>query len=88
MTVNELIYNYYSKHPNGHYFDYDTLKFFGECRSKMRVLKGTTIITNCLGEKHECYVLSKYSKNYPGGGRTTYAYFDINTFDDIIPAND
>ena len=84
MTVNELIYNYYSKHPNGHYFDYDTLKFFGECRSKMRVLKDIITVTDVCGNQHKCYVLSKYSRKYPGGGRTTYAYFDINTFNDVI----
>lgn len=85
MTINELIREYYRKQPNGHFFDYDTLKFFGESRSTMNVLKGTWIITDSVDEKHECYQISKLSKKYPGGPRRTYAYFDIETMDDITP---
>ena len=84
MTIDELIYNYYKHNPDGDYFDYDTLKFFGECRSRMKVLKKTVLVTDVCGKKHECYVLSKYSRNYPGNGCTTYGYFDINTFDGVI----
>ena len=83
-NIDDLIYQYYQKHPDGHFFDYDTLKWFGECRSRMRLLKGTCLITNYRGEQVECYIVSKFSAKYPGGGRTTYAYFDINTLDDVI----
>ena len=76
---------YYRTHPNGHFFDHDTLKFFGESMSSMRLLKGKAVIKDLLGEEHTCYVLSKLSRNYPGGPRRTYAYFDVKTLDDIIP---
>lgn len=74
---------YYDKHPDGHYFDHDTLKFFGETLSSMRLLKGTSIITDTLGEKHECYVISKLQRKHPCGPRRTYGYFDVNTLDDV-----
>ena len=82
--VYELRNMYYEKHPNGHYFDHDTLKFFGETISTMRLLKGTVMVTDVCGEKHECYLVSKLSKNYPTGKKRTYAYFDVETLDDVI----
>lgn len=39
MSVNKLIGEYYKHNPDGHYFDDETLKFFGESRSTMKVLK-------------------------------------------------
>lgn len=75
---------YYEMHPNGHFFDENTLKFFGESLSTMRLLKGTVQIADVSGELHECYVLSRLQKKYPGGPRRTYAYFDVNTLDYVI----
>lgn len=83
-NVYGLVSRYEAKHPDGHYFDRDTLKFFGETLSTMRLLKGTVTITDVSGEKHECYVLSKLQKKHPLGPRRVYAYFDIDTFDDVI----
>lgn len=87
MKVNISVYQlrkmYLEKHPNGHYFDYDTLKFFGESISTMSVLKNTCDITDCMGKKHTCYVLSKLSKNYPTGKKRTYGFFDVDTLDDV-----
>lgn len=77
---------YYQKRPNGHFFDEATLKFFGETMSSMRVLKEKATITDCMGEKHVCYVLSSLQKKHPCGPRRKYHYFDIETMDDVIPA--
>lgn len=85
-NVYDLRDAYYDKHPGGHFFDYDTLKFFGESFSTMRLLKGTAHITDFCGEEHECYMLSRLQKKYPSGPRRTYAYFDVETLDDITPA--
>ena len=41
MTVYELKARYLEKHPNGHFFDPETLKYFGETLSTMRVLRET-----------------------------------------------
>lgn len=83
MTVDNLIYNYQSKHPGGHFFDVETLRFFGERRSEMNVRKGTTIITDWSGKVHECYILSSLQRAAYGGPRRVYHYFDTSTFDDI-----
>lgn len=83
-SVYSLINAYYNAHPHGHYFDRETLKFFGERISEMRVLKGTVEITDICGNKHICYILSKYSRKHPLGARRTYTYFDIETLDDVI----
>jgi hypothetical protein len=83
-SVYDLKDKYYEKHPNGHYFDHDTLKFFGESLSTMNLLQGTRKITDICGEEHECYVLSSLQKKYPGGRRRRYTYFDVCTLDDVI----
>ena len=84
MTINKLIKAYYEKHPDGHYFDKDTLRFFGERISDMYVLKKTVTVTDSRGEDHEAYVVSRLQRNHPSGPRRTYAYFDVDTLNDII----
>ena len=44
------------KGADGHIFDPDTLKWFGERWSDMRVLKKTQIVVDAWGEKHECWI--------------------------------
>lgn len=83
-TVGDLIDAYYKHHPDGHFFDRQTLKFFGERRSEMRLLKKTVQVTSAGGYAHECYVLSSVQRPGPPlKRRRTYHYFDIHTFDDI-----
>ena len=84
MEIKEFIKEYYRHNPDGHYFDCGTLKFFGECRSKMRILKRVAEVTDTRGAKHTCYCLSKWSSRYPNGRRRTYAYFDTSTFENVI----
>lgn len=86
MTVTKLINEYQNKHPHGHFFDRDTLKFFGERISEMRVLQGIAIVEDYSGEKHKCYVLSSLQRKAPSGAKRTYHYFDTTTFDNVIPA--
>jgi hypothetical protein len=38
---------------------------------------------DCLGETHECYVLSRLQRKHPAGPRRTYAYFDVETLEHI-----
>ena len=83
-TLSDLICEYYTKHPNGHFFDRDTLKFFGERRSDMRLLKAKSHITDASGCEHTCYVISCIQRPGPPlTPRRVYHYFDINTLDDI-----
>lgn len=84
MTVNELINNYQRNNPNGHFFDRDTLKFFGETISSMHVHKGTCLVTDSRDEVHECYILSSLQRKHPCGPTRVYHYFDTVTFDQIV----
>ena len=79
-NIHEFI-RHYNKVNGGHFFDHDTLKFFGETRSSMRVYKGTYEITDICGNAHTCYKISTYQRKYPGGARRTYKYFDVATMD-------
>lgn len=81
--VYSLVAAYQRTHPGGHCFDRDTLKFFGESFSTMRLLKDQATIKDWSGETHTCYVLSKLQRNHPMGPRRTYAYFDVGTLDYI-----
>lgn len=75
---------YYARHPNGHFFDRDTLKFFGERRSEMRLLKNTVKIRDICGETHECYVISSVQRpGAPLRRRRAYHYFDVDTLTDV-----
>ena len=66
-----------------YYFSDDTLKFFGERLSDMYILKKTEKIKDYMGDIHECYVLSKLSKDYKGRKVRKYDYFDIHTLERI-----
>lgn len=84
MDIYVLKSRYEGKHPHGHFFDADTLKFFGERLSEMRVLKGTVKIKDICNEEHECYVVSSYQRKCPSGPCRAYHYFDVETYDHII----
>lgn len=84
MTAYDLIYNYQFTHPSGHFFDRDTLKFFGERISEMIVWKNTVTVTDNHGKNHTCYVLSTLQRNHPSGKQRAYHYFDSITFDEVF----
>lgn len=84
MELYQLIRNYQRYHPNGHYFDRDTLKWFGERLSEMRVLKTLARITDIMGETHDCYVVSSIQRPPYGRPQRKYAYFDVNNYNHII----
>lgn len=66
-----------------HFFDSDTLKFFGERLSDMRLLKGTAEVTDVCGEKHTCYIVSATRRRNWSGPCKPYVYhhcFDTTTF--------
>ena len=84
MTVYELKEQYYRKHPNGHFFDRQTLKFFGETLSTMHVWKNTVQKKDIMGKMHTCYILSSLQRNHPCGARRVCHYFDVETLDDVM----
>lgn len=75
-TVLDLIDAYYKTHPNGHFFDRDTLAFFGEKRSDFYL---STALEDVDG--HKCYRLRSYQRNAPGKPRKVWHYFDVDTLD-------
>ena len=85
MDVHTLRNKYYQHHPDGHYFDPDTLRFFGERWSEMRVLKKPVTVKDYSGKEHECWVLSSVQRPHFSKPHRVYHYFDTSTFEDIIP---
>ena len=71
-------------HPDSHFFDSETLKFFGETVSSMRLLKGTVNVADIMGEEHNCYVLSSLQKKCPAGLRRAHHYFDVDTLEHVV----
>lgn len=84
MTIWDLIRKHEHFNPDSCFFNHETLKFFGERISEMKVLKKRIFIKDCQGKEHICYVVSKISHNHPSGSRRTYAFFDITTLENII----
>lgn len=87
MTIYELKRLHLTAHPNSHFFDNDTLKFFGEALSRMRVLKNTATVKDVCENKHTCYVVSATRiKDWNGLCKpyTQYHYFNIDTLADVI----
>lgn len=85
MEVYELRDRYLESNPDGHFFDKETLKFFGERWSDMKVSKDLVDIKDYRGNVHTCYELVSKQRNAPGGTRTAYHYFDKDTFDLVYP---
>lgn len=83
-TALKLRWMHLELHPNSHFFDKKTLKFFGETLSTMRLLKDKLTVTDSSGEKHTCYVLSSRQRLYNGKTRRFYHYFDENTLEHVI----
>lgn len=83
-SVQGLINAYREKQPGGHYFDADTLAWFGEHVFEMRLLKRLQVVEDYDGE-HLCLVLSSLQRKAPGGPKTAHHYFDVETMEDIHP---
>lgn len=85
--MDDFINLYGIMRPDGHFFDRDTLKFFGERQSEMRLLKETEVAYDRHGERHECYVISLLQRNAPEGPTRVQRYFDMETFHMINPVD-
>lgn len=84
MDVQNLIQKYKKHNPDGHFFDKETLKFFGETLSSMYVYKNKEKYTDSLGKEHICWCLRSRQRNHPCGPQNAYHYFDHETFEHII----
>ena len=65
------------------YINRETLKFFRERLSDMRLRKTIVVREDYQGKKHDCYVISRLQRNHPNGPRRTLAYFDVDTLENI-----
>lgn len=83
-SVSELIYQHECRNPGSKFFSNDTLKFFGERRSDMYLYKTTEKITTPSGDVHICYRVRSKQRKAPGGPKTVYHFFDVNTLAEVI----
>ncbi len=83
MAAHKLKAMHENAHPHSHFFDYDTLKFFGESMSTMNVLQHTAEVKDGSGVVHTCYVLSSLQRKDPRGPRRHRSYFDVETLEYI-----
>ena len=84
MTVYGLMQEHKRRFPSSHFFDAETLRFFGERLSEMRVLRGVVTVKDISGHDRRAYVLSSRQRKAPGGPRRKYHFFDAETFDNIV----
>jgi len=83
MTPQEFIKRYKKKHPESHFFDEDTLEFFGEQISEMKLSGPVNYIVN--GEDTEVYILDTHQHNAPGGPVWKSHFFRANDFESVYP---
>lgn len=81
-----LKYEHEKRNPGSHFFDADTLKFFGERLSSMRLLQKLSKVRDFSDVEHECYCISSPQKTPLGNRMTHYFYFDTETMEEVIPA--
>ncbi len=78
MLVIELIEKHQKNHPESHFFDKETLEFFGETIRTMRVSRELVDF-----EGHKCYELTTLQQNSPFINKHSTYYFDCETFENI-----
>lgn len=83
MTIYELKKNYEEK-TGGHFFDPETLKYWGESISTMYLYKRITTVTDYKGIKHSCYTISVKQRPQDAPPRVNIYHFDIETFQEVF----
>lgn len=82
MTAHELIKEYKKNRPHGHYFDDETLRFFGDD------LKTATVELVNIKTTYGTIDAYKYTANQRNAPTQPYyhtAYFDADTFAEVEP---
>lgn len=87
MKAYELATLYREKKPEGHFFDKETLKYFGESLSKMKVDNGLFEHIDYRGEKHQCYKLTT-TQIWDGKPMKAVFLFDKDTMEDFYIEED
>ena len=84
MTVSDLIFEHNSRHPDSHFFEKETLAFFGENLDEMEVKDETVTIKDCYGKEHECFVLTTIQNDEILGSQPHTFFFEKGTFNEIF----
>lgn len=84
MKIAEFISLYRQNRPDGHFFDREALKFFGEKISEMSY-NGVTVIIDRRGHRRDAHELRTIQHDEMLGKRWKLNYFDAVTFDQIFP---
>lgn len=70
--------------PSGHFFDVETLRWFGERLSESSVDRFLETFTDSLGDEHTCYVYRSYQHNAPAGMKRHVSYLDTSTMEQVF----
>lgn len=91
LKIGEYSKNFYKfledfkkENPESYFFSKDTLHFFGESLTDMKILPNIQNIKSSSGEAVECFVLSKKSKNWNNKRIQNDAYFSTENLKRII----
>lgn len=87
MRVAEFVSLYRQKRPNGHFFDKETLLCWGEKLSQMSY-NGIKQIRDYNGRNRQVHEVRTIQNDQVLGTRWTLNYFDIDTLDEVFPADD
>jgi hypothetical protein len=80
MTIAELKKNYIEK-TGGHFFERETLKYFGETMKDMHIMPHLNIVSDYKGLKHNCYTVSIKQRPQDMPPRIAIFHFDADTFE-------
>ena len=85
MNATELKFNYIQKNQTNYFFDRKSMKFFGDTMRNYGVCSKPVIIKSHSGNSVECWEL--FRKKPVIGRLKSSSFFDINTFQRILPAS-
>ena len=83
MTASTLKFKV--QRTGSHFFDRDSMRFFGDTMSNYYVSRYIVGITDSMGDIHQCYALTR--RHAVKDNQQGTAYFDTETFEHIIPSD-
>ena len=81
--MNKTELKYQVMKTGSYFFDYSSMRFFGDTMANYYVPVNTVQVETWTDGTHECYELRRIRPVKHGLRKSTY--FDINTFDRILP---
>ena len=84
ISVRQLIQQYRAHNPEGMFFNRDALSHYGEHLHDMTV-SGKGVVVNRSGDVRICWELRTVQRHPLLGKRTKRYYFDIDTYEEVMP---